>query len=225
MTFQEFRQEAPSGLFSEWIRSQSQAEWDAMINHDFTRKIAAGTLPETAFKRYLIFEHAFVETSVTVLGHTLAKAPDMASKTRLAHAVHELTTTQEKYFQDTFTALGIPDEEREDHHLPQVVESFQDLMVRVSLEDGYEESLGAMLAAEWMYLTWCTQAQEQEPHNDFYARWIAIHTEPAFSEGVVWMREQLDERGPELTRSRQAKIARVFRRVLSMEIPFHTAAL
>jgi thiaminase/transcriptional activator TenA len=42
------------------LKEAAAAEWDSYVNHDFVRQLGAGTLPETAFRTYLIQDYLFL---------------------------------------------------------------------------------------------------------------------------------------------------------------------
>jgi len=209
--------------FTDWLRDQSEPAWTNATNHKFTRDIALDRLPEDVFRRYLINEYSFVQTSATVLGYAIAKAPGMDEKARLAEALRGLTTDQREFFMKTFDSLGVPAKERDTTISDSRVLSFRDTVLRAASHGGYEETLAAMLAAEWMYVTWSKLAHQERPSRPYYAEWIRLHVTPAFEGHVAWMRDQLDRLGPMLPPYRQADVAYIFKRTLELEIGFHDA--
>jgi thiaminase (transcriptional activator TenA) len=210
--------------FTDWLREQSEPAWTNAIDHRFTQEIATDRLAQDVFIRYLVNEYSFVQTSVTVLGYAIAKAPGMEEKARLAEALRGLTTDQKEFFLKAFRALDIPTHERAPRAFDSRVLSFRDTVLRAASHGGYEETIAAMLAAEWMYVTWSKRAQEQRPVEPHHAEWIRLHVTPLFEGHVAWMRDQLDRLGPALSPYRQADVAYIFRRVLELEIGFHDAA-
>ena len=59
---------------------------------------------------------------------------------------------------------------------------------------------------------------------DPYAEWIDLHAVPPFVEFVAWLRGQLDAAGPELSARREARVRRLFRRTVELEVAFFDAA-
>ena len=57
-----------------------------------------------------------------------------------------------------------------------------------------------------------------------YAEWIDLHAVSSFVEFVAWLRGQLDAVGPELSARREARVRRLFRRTVDLEIAFFDAA-
>jgi thiaminase/transcriptional activator TenA len=209
------------GSFTQWLRDSSGDLWDGAVLHRFTKAIGDDVLPEEVFRSYLLQEYAFVETSATVLGYTIAKAPSMREKAKLTQALAGLTTTQEEFFQRAFQHLEVPRSDWDHPVLANPVQAFQDFVVRTAATGAYEEPLTTMLAAEWIYLTWCTAASKTPASGSLVRNWVDLHVASDFEEGVSWLREQLDEIGPQLSSQRQLRLAQLFVRTLDLEIVFH----
>ena len=98
------------------------------------------------------------------------------------------------------------------------------LFLGVAKTEGYEEILACVLAAEWMYLTWCSTANQSPSSRHYIRDWVALHAGGAFADHVAWVRAEIDDRGPALADSRQARLSALFEKALSAEIAFHDAA-
>ena len=209
--------------FSEWVRSEAGPLWDQMVHHRFTQDVARDTLDDEAWRRYLVYEHAFVETAVTIFGYALVRAPSIAEQARLAHVLSGLTSEQLVYFDRVFESIGMSTEERRSMEHPDEVGAFRDGMLAAAAHGTYEEIIGSMCAAEWMYLTWCTEAQQHANTDANVREWVAMHVDPQFAGQVAWLRGQLDEYGPTLGPRRQRAVAAAFSHALALEIRFHDA--
>jgi thiaminase/transcriptional activator TenA len=99
-----------------------------------------------------------------------------------------------------------------------------ELFLGVAATEGYEEILGCLLGAEWLYLTWCSKANATPSARPAIRDWVALHAGGVFAEGVHWLRDELDARGPNLAIDRKARIRDIFERSVAAEIPFHSAA-
>ena len=195
-----------------------------MVGHRITQDMAADTLPPDALRRYLVYEHGFVETAVTIFAYALAKAPGIAEQSALVETLHALTNDQLEYFGRVFRQLGITAAERDSTPAPAAVHAFGDGMMRLAAHGTYEEIIAGMAGAEWMYLTWSRAAHAQSPQDPTCAEWIALHVGPQFTSQVEWLLGQLDEVGPALPSRHQDRLADAFHRTLVLEIGFHDAA-
>jgi thiaminase/transcriptional activator TenA len=209
--------------FSEWLRAGNIDAWERMIHHRFCRDMAEDRLAEPVFVRYLRYEHAFVGAAIVVSAHALVKAPTPADRDPLLGVLISLAGEQQAYFQRTFAALGLDGSVLPVNKLPPGARGLHDGVSAIAASRCFAEILAAMLAAEWMYLTWCEQAHRCRPQRPALADWIRLHVETAFRNQVAWLKRRLDVLGPALDPSVQERCRANFGRVLELEIAFHDA--
>jgi thiaminase/transcriptional activator TenA len=150
------------------------------VTHRFCRDMATDRLPKAAFVRYLRYEHAFVRAAISIFAYALAKAPTAADQDHLISVLVGLSGEQEDYFRSTFARLGLDPEPLAPEALPEAARRLRDGVLALAASGSFPEILAAMLAAEWMYLTWCADAHARGPQREAPARWIRLHVEPAF---------------------------------------------
>ena len=211
----------PSSI-SERMREHARETWNAILGHRFFREVAADAVDDRVFARYLRIEYGFVDTAARALGYAVAKAPSFQERRRLGLGLHGLITDQEQFFIDAFERMGTPTEER---LLPQgLALPLHALFLKVAETEGYEEILACILAAEWMYLTWCSTANQSPSSRDCIRDWVALHAGGAFNDHVAWVRSEIDSRASALADPRQARLSVVFRDALEAEVELHDAA-
>jgi thiaminase/transcriptional activator TenA len=213
-----------SGRFTDWLRARTGPLWARATAHAFTTELAADTLADDVYRRYLIQDYVFIETLVTVLGHAVALAPGMPAKKRWAGFLGAITSEENDYFLRSFDALGVPENERETTPLLPPIQAFADLMLDAARSGAYEEVLAVIVPAEWVYLTWAQAAPRPYPARFYLSEWIELHDNPGFEEIVGWMRGELDRVGPTLSPDRQAVVTERFRRLVELEVAFFDAA-
>ena len=220
--------------FTDWLRERAEPEWTEAVEHPFTSELGAGTLSEDAFVEYLVQDYAFIDALVGTFGFAVGQAPDMAAKRPLVEFLETVTDEENDYFERSFDALGVPESRWIDPELTDTTAALIDLFGRAAHEGGYEETLAVLVPAEWLYEQWATAVVEahtdpggeSDPHSTgadlpfYYAEWIDLHAVPSFVEFVDWLRRQLDDRGPELSDRRQARLDRLFQRTVSLEAAF-----
>lgn len=222
-TFGAYADDRPDARYTDWLRERSEPDWTAATEHRFTRELADGTLDDEVFRRYLVQDYAFIGTLTGTFGYDLGQAPTMEAKGQLAGFLGTLTDEENDYFERSFEALGVPENNRNDPERSEVTEALDDLLIRASHAGGYEETLAVLVPAEWIYLTWASEATG-EP-DDFYLReWIDLHANPTFETFVGWLRSELDDYGPTLDERRQRRIDRLFKRTVALEVAFFDAA-
>jgi thiaminase (transcriptional activator TenA) len=210
--------------FSERMRIEAHATWSAILDHRFFREVATDAIDDRVFARYLRIEYGFVDTAARALGYAVAKAPSFQERRRLGLGLYGLVTDQEQVFIEAFERMGASINERTGLAPQGQVVQLDALFLKVAETEGYEEILACTLAAEWMYLTWCSAANKSPSSRGYIREWVALHAGGAFAEHVAWVRSEIDTRGPTLTEARQARLGALFEEALQAEIAFHDAA-
>jgi thiaminase/transcriptional activator TenA len=212
------------GAFSEWLKASAKATWRRALGHRFFREVATDRIADEIFARYLRIEYRFVDCASVVLGHAVAKAPGFAERRRLAVGLYGLVMDQHDYFVGALGQFAVGLDKRAVPIQRGSWAGLHDLFMSTAETKGYEEILSCILAAEWMYLTWCTAARRTPSARDAIRDWVALHAGGAFAEHIRWLRGELDNRGPGLLPARQTDVRNLFERTLTAEIFFHDAA-
>jgi thiaminase (transcriptional activator TenA) len=213
-----------TSLFSERMRIEAHATWSAILGHRFFREIATDAIDDRVFARYLRIEYGFVDTAARALGYAVAKAPSFQERRRLSLGLYGLVTDQEQFFIDAFERMGASHNERTGLAPRGLALPLHALFLKVAETEGYDEILACNLAAEWMYLTWCSAANQSPSSRGTIRDWVGLHAGGPFAEHVAWVRSEIDARGPMLTEGRQARLGALFEQALEAEIAFHDAA-
>lgn len=206
-----------SQILSEMIRGRCASTWQDAITHRLFRDITADTVDDTVFQRYLRIEFGFIDTAAMVLGYAVAKAPDLEARRHLSAALHGLTTDQVAFF---IAAIGVAATPIR----PQKAAGLHDHFLTVARTRPYMEIVACMLAAEWLYQTWCRAAQNTPSSRPHISAWVDLHVAPPFVAQVGWLRQQLDAYGTAAAPHDTDRLVEVFDNALAQEILFHDAA-
>jgi thiaminase/transcriptional activator TenA len=63
-----------SERFTEILRAASEPAWSDAVRHRFVNELFAGAVPDAVMARYLIQDHRFLDSFLTLLGAALASA-------------------------------------------------------------------------------------------------------------------------------------------------------
>jgi len=198
------------------IRERAGFEWTAATDHRLFREIISDTVTDSHFERYLRIEFAFIDTAAVALGAAVRAAPSMADRVVLAAGLYDLLTSQVVFFED---ALG----EDRSTIVPASAQPLHDLFREVAAGQSFADMLAAMLAAEWLYMTWCASTVERPSTRATIKAWTELHTSPEFTSHAAWLRSRLDAVSVDLTPAERNRVADIFRRALAAEVSFHDA--
>ena len=209
--------------FSEYLRNSSGKLWNEATNHKFTNELKNDKLEEHIFKKYIIQDYIFIETLVTLIGKAVYLSPNMNSKIKWANFLYAITSDENNYFQRSFDALDVSKEERTNTKLFLTISDFSKLMLEVANTGTYEEILAVILAAEWVYYTWASNAKKPYPKRFYLSEWITLHNNSSFKATLDWIKKELDITSQKLTISEQHKVANLFIKIVRLEVSFFDA--
>jgi len=69
-----------SERFTEILCAASEPAWSDAVRHRFVNELFAGAVPDAVMARYLIQDHRFLDSFLTLLGATLASADHVRSQ-------------------------------------------------------------------------------------------------------------------------------------------------
>ena len=202
---------------SEVIRARSASIWERAVNHRLFGEIATDQVSDAVFNQYLRIEFGFIDTAAVVMGFAIAKAPDLETRRHLSRGLNGLTTDQCLFFEAALKSAPEATPIR-----PPRADGLHNHFLTIARNEEYPEIVACMLAAEWMYETWCRRAIATPSSRPHIADWVALHAGGPFAAQVAWMRAQLDsvaEQGRNVDR-----LFQVFHEALEQEIRFHDAA-
>ena len=218
--FSKFCSENTDGNFVEWLRQRNSTSWEAMIYHRFTQDVEQNTIPKHVFKKYLQLEHNFVRSAITIFAYALAKATVVDDQNRLIAILSALGNEQDDYFQKTFLSMGVGEKEQIEFKIEGKAKLLGDGAVKIAQAGSFLEILTIMLAAEWMYLTWCERASSGNMTGPV-KQWVELHLTTDFRKQVSWLQKRTNELGTEAPSDLQELCAQHFKNMLNWEIAFH----
>src|SRR5712672_3418070 len=98
--------------FTETLRAASEPGWSDAVGHRFVKELFAGAVPDAVMARYLIQDHRFLDSFLTLLGAALASADTFAAKLRFARFIGMVSGEENTYFLRAFEALGVTEGRR-----------------------------------------------------------------------------------------------------------------
>ena len=205
--------------FTDLLRSQSEPNWTAAVEHRFVTELFEGRVADSVMTRYLVQDHRFLDSFLVLLGAAIATADTFEARLRLGRFAGMISGEENTYFLRAFEALGVSPEQREQPQDTLPTAGFKAIMREAAASRSYAAALAVLNVAEWLYLDWAAKAPQPLPDNFVHAEWITLHDNPAFRDFVAFLRAELDRVGP-----RQAAVTTdFFLRSVELERAFFDA--
>ena len=209
-----------SERFTETLRAASEPDWSHAVGHHFVEELFAGAVPDAVMARYLIQDHRFLDSFLTLLGAALASADTFEARLRFGRFIGMVSGEENTYFLRAFQALDVTADRRAADPDTQPTAGFKAIMREAAETRSYAAALSVLVVAEWLYLDLASHAPQPLPDNFVHAEWIMLHDNPDFRGFVDFLRAELDRVGPA-----QADLCRdFFRRAVALELSFFEAA-
>jgi thiaminase/transcriptional activator TenA len=206
--------------FTGTLRAASEPGWSHAVGHRFVKELFAGAVPDAGMARYLIQDHRFLDSFLTLLGAALASADTFEARLRFGRFIGMVSGEENTYFLRAFQALDVTADRRAADPDTQPTTGFKAIMREAAETRSYAAALSVLVVAEWLYLDWASHAPQPLPDNFVHAEWIMLHDNPDFRGFVDFLRAELDRVGPA-----QADLCRdFFRRAVALELSFFEAA-
>jgi len=205
--------------FIEILRAASEPGWSHALGHRFVKELFTEAMPDAVMARYLIQDHRFLDSFLTLLGAVLASADTFEAKLRFARFIGMGSGEENTYFLRAFEALSVAEERRAADPDTQATAGFKAIMREAAETRSYAAALSVLVVAEWLYLDWASRAPKPPPNNFVHAEWITLHDNPGFRGFVDFLRAEWDRVGPA-----HADLCRdFFRRAVALELSFFEA--
>lgn len=209
-----------SDNFTETLRFANEPAWSQAVQHRFVKELLDGTVPDRVMARYLIQDHRFLDSFLTLLGAAIATADSFEARLRFGRFAGMVSGEENTYFLRSFAALGVTDEQRTEEPDTTPTAGFKAIMREAAATRDYAAVLSVLVVAEWLYLDWASRAPQPLPDNFVHAEWITLHDNPFFRDFVTFLRSELDRIGPRASDTAHD----FFRRAVALELAFFDAA-
>lgn len=206
------------------LKAAAAPEWQAYVGHPFVAGLADGSLPEAAFRHYLVQDYLFLVHFSRAWALAVYKADSLADMRAAAGVLDGILNTEMALHVDYCAGFGITPAEMEaapeaaqcmayTRYVLETGMAGDVLDLHVALAPcvlGYGE-IGARLAAD--------------PATRFdgnpYASWIAMYAGPDYAAVMAGAVAQLDRLAADrLTDARFPKLARIFTEATRLESGF-----
>src|ERR1700738_53383 len=117
-----------SERFTEILRAASEHAWSDAVGHRFVKELFAGTVPDAVIARYLIQDHRFLDSFLTLLGAALASTDLFKARLALGRFIGRVSGEENTYFLRAFEALGVTEDRRATDPDTQPTAGFQAIM-------------------------------------------------------------------------------------------------
>lgn len=158
--------------FTEILKQDAEPIWSHTVGHRFVTELFAGTIPDPVMAAYLVQDHRFLDSFLTLLGAAMASADTFEARLRFGRFAGMVSGEENTYFLRAFDALGVSEDVRAAIPDSEPTKGFQAIMREAAATRSYAAALSVLTVAEWLYFEWAAGTERELPENFVHAEWV-----------------------------------------------------
>lgn len=179
--------------FTEQLRQEADASWEASFRHPFVQGIADGSLPLDCFRYYVLNDSYYLSVFAQVQGLGAAKAHDLHTSGRMALHIQGTYNTELALHEKFSRLLNITPEEKAAFQPAPTAYAYTSHLLRAAYTGHIGDIVAVMLPCYWLYLEIGDRLKGAAPEEPIYREWIGTYGSERFREVVQEQIDRLDE--------------------------------
>ena len=185
--------------------------WTAQAEHPFVRGIGDGSLPEAAFRRWLIQDYRYLVEFARAFAWAAARADRLESMRSYAEILHLTLDTEMDLHRRIAGRFGLTPQQLEDAPAWPTTRAYADFLVRTAAAGELAHLLAATLPCAWEYVHIARRlAEGPAPKDRRYADWIAQYASDDLAEAARRLGRELDRLAEGADEDRRRRLREVF---------------
>ena len=212
--------------FSDEMRRECSAAWDAVLAHPFVAGLGDGTLPPSAFRRYMVQDYLFLVEYARVLALATAKAADPGDMGRLAELLNATLNTEMSLHREFAGYVGIPSAEMDGAAMTPACHAYTSHLLAVAWGEPLGVLAASLLPCQLGYAEiGTTLARGGEPDVPEFAQWVQMYASEEYVGLARWLAGRADALAEQAGPNERGRMAAVYRESLRLEHGFWDMAL
>lgn len=172
--------------FSQFIRKEADAIWEASFQHPFVTKLGDGSLDIESFRYYVLQDSYYLSHFARVQALGAAKAADLETTARMAHHAQNTYEAELSLHEKFMGNLGITKKEIDTFVPAPTAYAYTSHMYRAAYEGHLGDIIAAILPCYWLYYEIGERLKDCKPEEPIYQEWISAY-------GSDWFRTLVEE--------------------------------
>ena len=199
--------------FTEGMRRECAAIWEAQLVHPFVVALADGTLPRETFQFYILQDARFLTDLARAFAYAATKTDDrdrilkfgelLLDTVRVERALHEIYAAR----------FGLTVAQMATVPMAPTNYAYTRHMLQVAATGSLAETVTVTLPCAWIYAVVGEHftAQGEPPADHPYHDWLATYADPSFAAVGEWLRGVVDDEASRLDDAGRQRLREIFR--------------
>ena len=180
---------------SDRLLEDGEALWEAQKSHPFVTELAAGTLPEEAFRYWVEQDYLYLLDYARVFALAGTRARDEETMTHLLGVSHTILDHEMDLHREFAREYGLSPADLEAVEKTPTCVAYTNYLLRTAHEGSLAEIAAAIYPCGKGYLDIAEHMADLATEEHRYTPFIEKYTGEEFREAVAWMREFVDRCG------------------------------
>ena len=210
--------------FSSTLWSRIEDVYGAILEHPFVTGLTDATLPEPAFRFYVIQDAHYLRDYARALSVLAARAPSEPDILMFARHAAEAIEVERSLHESFFAGFGLSEADVAATPMSPTNLAYTNYLLRVVYSGSFPEALGAVLPCYWIYWEVGKELSSRGSSHPLYRRWIETYGGEEFAVVVKAVIDIMDGVGEELSPREQEIVGQHFRMTSRYEWMFWDSA-
>ncbi|KIY23782.1 MULTISPECIES: thiaminase II [Mesobacillus] len=170
--------------FTQLIRQEANAIWEANLDHPFVQGIAKGSLPIENFRYYVLQDSYYLSHFARIQAIAASRAEELSITAKMAAHAQGTFQAELSLHEKFIGQLGVTREELQSFLPAPTAYAYTSHLYRVAASGSLGEIIAAMLPCYWIYYEIGETLKHAAPETPIYQEWIAAYGSDWFSELV-----------------------------------------
>ena len=198
---------------------------ERVLEHPFVTGLTDGTLPDAAFRRYVVQDALFLADYARALALCAARAPEAADLHMFCSHATEAIDVERALHDELFAALGIPAADIAAAEQSPACRGYTGFLLATCAVGRLTDAVAAILPCYWIYWEVGRRLVRLGSPDPRYRRWVETYGDEGFGEAVAGVVAVADRLLAGVGDERAASAARHARQSARYEWMFWDSAL
>ena len=196
--------------FTEDLWERIRPLFARILEHPFLQGLTDGSLPEPAFRFYVVQDALYLRDFARGLALLAGRAPEDGWVVTFSDHARTAIVVERELHETFFRAWGLTDEEVYSTPPAPVNLLYTSYLIRVAYERPFHEALGAFLPCYWIYWEVGKHLESRGSPSPLYRRWIDTYAGEEYGAVVRQVIELTDRLAQDLTPAQREAVKEHF---------------
>lgn len=211
--------------FTDEIRDDAEAIWDAILDHPMVEQLGEGTLDEEPFRYWLRQDYVYLIEYSRLFALGAAKAPSLDRMNTMGELLESTINTEMDLHRSYAESFDVSPAALEATTPSPTTRAYTDFLIRTASIGTFGDIAAVLLPCMWGFNeTGKRLAEQGKPEHERYAEWVEMYSGEEFTELTDWCKGLMNDVAADATTAERERYRESFLTSARYEYRFWDAA-